>query len=307
MNHDFRFPTGIMGTCCLPWNREFILEEEIFRKSIRSILEHTPLIYIFGTAGEGYALSREEYTNIVSIFTDEMIKADADPIIGVIGTSLSEILKRIQIAIDLGADTFQISLPSWGTLSMKETADFFRNILPSFPDSKFIIYNMMRAGRILQPDEFKELSEAYPNLSGAKTPGDSIRYIDHLMSLKLPLRFFFTGPGYAYASMLGECGLLISLESCNWDAAGDYYRAGVDNDSENLLEMQMELGQLTRRLLSSVGDTGHIDGAYDKIFQKLHVPEFPLRLLPPYSYPPDSVFNSFKDILINEFPRWYTA
>ncbi len=300
-----RFPSGIMATCCIPWNEKFVLDEKIFRKSIKEILKHTSLIYIFGTAGEGYALSRENYTNIISVFSDEMKRAGADPIVGVIGTSLSEILQRIQIAKDIGVESFQISLPSWEALNRDETNVFFREVLTSFSSSKFFVYNLIRAGRIISADEFAELSEKYPNVSAAKITSDSTRYIESLMSLNLPMKFFFTSPGYAYASMINDCGLLISLESCNWETAKEYYRAGVNHDLEKLLLLQSELGQLTRSLIACVGNTGHIDGSYDKMFQKLHIPEFPLRLLPPYSYPPDSIFESFKEILQNEFPRWY--
>ena len=34
-------------------------------------------------------------------------------------------------------------------------------------------------------------------------------------------------------------------------------------------------------LRAAVGEKAHIDGAYDKMYVKLHDPAFPLRLLPP--------------------------
>ncbi|MCK5736504.1 MAG: dihydrodipicolinate synthase family protein [Spirochaetaceae bacterium] len=303
--NELRFPSGILATCCIPWNQDFQLDEELFRKSVRSILKHTPLIYIFGTAGEGYAVSREEYTQIVSIFADEMMKKNAKPMVGIINLSLSEVFKRIEIAMELGVKLFQISLPSWGTLSKAESELFFREILSSFPDADFLHYNMKRAGRIISPGEYAELSEQYKNFTGAKITSDSTRYIDELMGLNLPLRFFFTSPGYAYASMLGDCGFLIATASCNWDMAQIYYRAGRTGDRKTILELQGDLGNITRELLSCVGDSGHIDGAYDKMFLKIHIEDFPLRLLPPYSYPPDSAFRQFRDILKKKYTRWY--
>ncbi len=300
-----RYPAGIMGTCCIPWDENFSFDEDIFRKAVRSIIKHTPLLYLFGTAGEGYALSREQYTEIVSAFSDEMGKNGADPMVGVVSLSLSEVKRRIEIAMDMGVKSFQISLPSWAVLNEEETGTFFKEVCTSFPDAAFFHYNLKRVGRIVQPREYAELSEKYPNLVGAKITASTTRYMEELMGYNLPMRFFFTSPGYAYASMLGECGFLIATASCNWEAARTYYEAGRNSDRETLLRLQSELGSLTGELLKCVGDSGHIDGAYDKIFLKLHMPDFPLRLLPPYSFAPDSAYEKFRDILKNDYPRWF--
>jgi hypothetical protein len=45
----------------------------------------------------------------------------------------------------------------------------------------------------------------------------------------------------------------------------------------------------------------HMDGAYDKIYVKRLRPEFPLRLLPPYSFPDDSAVTRFEQGLP---PSW---
>lgn len=301
----YRFPAGILATCPIPWDESFNFEEEVFRRAVKSLLVHTPLIYIFGTAGEGYAVNREEYIRIISVFTDEVKKKQAEPMIGIINLSMSEIFRRVEIAMDIGVRYFQISLPSWAVLSRKETELFFRDILSAFPEADFLHYNLQRSGRILMPEEYMELSEKYSNFIGAKITSDSTRYIEELLELDLPLRFFFTSPGYAYASMLGECGFLISTASCNWDAAKQYYAAGCNGDVKTLMQLQMEIGNITRELISCVGDSGHIDGAFDKIFLKTHIRDFPLRLQPPYSYPPDSAFEQFLDILKQKYPGWY--
>ena len=52
---------------------------------------------------------------------------------------------------------------------------------------------------------------------------------------------------------------------------------------------------------------GHIDSAYDKLYVKLHLPEFPLRLLPPYTYVPDSTFEEFRALLASTYQRWHPA
>ena len=46
-------------------------------------------------------------------------------------------------------------------------------------------------------------------------------------------------------------------------------------------------------LRSAVADHGHMDGVFDKMFTKIHIPEFPLRLLPPYTAAGDAQFEAF--------------
>jgi hypothetical protein len=44
----------------------------------------------------------------------------------------------------------------------------------------------------------------------------------------------------------------------------------------------------------AVGDEAHMEGAYDKMFIKLHDPAFPLRLLPPYVSAGAAAFERFR-------------
>ena len=75
---DKRFPSGIMCTCCVPWDVQFHFAEAIFRRNVRQALSATPHVYVFGTAGEGYAVSERQFDEVVAAFADEMRKAAAE-------------------------------------------------------------------------------------------------------------------------------------------------------------------------------------------------------------------------------------
>jgi hypothetical protein len=47
-----------------------------------------------------------------------------------------------------------------------------------------------------------------------------------------------------------------------------------------------------------------MDGVYDKMLYKVHCPEFPLRLLPPYVSVNDAVFQNYLRNLRNVAPEW---
>lgn len=54
---------------------------------------------ILGTAGEGYTLDTKTFTEVVAAFLDVCSKGeDIMPMVGVISTSMMEIMERIEIA-----------------------------------------------------------------------------------------------------------------------------------------------------------------------------------------------------------------
>src|SRR6185436_2188682 len=111
-----RFPSCILSTCCIPWDDRDQFAERIFRAQVRAALAGTQHLYVFGTAGEGYAVTDRQFDQVVAAFTDEMRQAGAEPMVGVIHLSLGTILERIERCRDAGVRQFQISLPSWGAL-----------------------------------------------------------------------------------------------------------------------------------------------------------------------------------------------
>ena len=88
-----RFPSCILCTCCVPWDEQFHFAEDIFRRGVRESLTGTRHLYVFGTAGEGYAVTDRQFDAIVAAFDDEMRQAGAEPMVGVIHLSLGTMLE----------------------------------------------------------------------------------------------------------------------------------------------------------------------------------------------------------------------
>lgn len=128
-----RFSAGIMSTCYIPWDENGRFAERIFRVNVQHALRRTRLQYVFGTAGEGYAVTDRQYEEIVSAFADEMRRGNAEPMVGIIDLSLGTIIERIQRARGLGVQQFQISLPSWLHSAKKSCADFSSISAVGFP------------------------------------------------------------------------------------------------------------------------------------------------------------------------------
>jgi dihydrodipicolinate synthase/N-acetylneuraminate lyase len=272
---------------------------------VRKILnEGTRNVYVFGTASEGYAVTNRQFFEITRVFQDEMRRGGAEPMVGVISLSLPTIIERIEMARELGIRQFQISLPAWGALTEPEMFQFFRETCGRFRDCQFLHYNLLRTKRLVTPAEYGRLAEEHPNLVATKNSTDSMDRIQSLLIQAPQLQHFLTETGYLYGSLLGECGLLISIAATNWTAGRNFFEAGRRRDVETLIACQRELSAYLPILINAAGPGEHIDGAFDKMLWKLHDRRFPLRLLPPYAGATEEGFERFAAALRDRFPRW---
>jgi dihydrodipicolinate synthase/N-acetylneuraminate lyase len=238
-------------------------------------------LYIFGTAGEGYAVSDTQFRRVAACFAGCAAAHQVRPMIGIISLSLTTIIERIEFGRGLGIREFQLSLPSWGALNDGEVDRFFSETCDQFPDCQFLHYNLARTKRVLTATDYLRLIDRHPNLVAVKTGISDPQIVAEL--IKVPrLRFYFTEFGYAAARKLGaDCGLLISLSSVNPHLAREYVQGG-DQRREELIP---DLHSILVALQKIAGDRFHMDGGYDKLLWSVHDPDFQLRMLPPYAGP----------------------
>jgi dihydrodipicolinate synthase/N-acetylneuraminate lyase len=300
-----RFPACILATVVVPWTPEYRLDEGLFRHEIATLLaagySH---LYVFGTAGEGYAVDNAQFERIASVFVDEMRAGGAEPMVGVISLSLGTILERIAFARDsLGVRLFQISLPSWGALEEAEVRTFFDAVLGRYPDCQFLHYNLLRTKRLVTAPEYAAVAADHANLVATKNSTDSMVRIRELIEGAPTLQHFLNEHGFLYGSLVGECGLLISLATLNLQMGQEYFAAGQRGDVPTLTRMEADLGRLGQMLRECVGGAP-IDGAFDKVLWWLHDRRFPLHLLPPYQGASADAAERFAALVRKNYPVW---
>lgn len=195
-----RYPQAILVSCEIPWDEQGRLLEDVFRRSVRATLAHYQHVYIFGTAGEGYAVKHAQFRRIVEIFAEETRGDGIRPMVGLIGMSTAIVLEKLAYACRCGFRAFQISLPSWGALSDAEVTTFFRDVCGAYPAARFLHYNLPRAGRVLEASDYRPLVDALPNLAATKNTGGA--------SQRLPANAQFAArlPRYAGGSLPGAGG-----------------------------------------------------------------------------------------------------
>lgn len=291
----------ILGTCCIPWTPGFEFDEPTFRRSVQhQINSGIRDVYIFGTAGEGYAVTESQFDTITRAFLD----ITPTGMVGLISLSLPTVISRIERARAMGARRFQLSLPSWGALNDTEMQTFFQETCGRFPDCQFLHYNLMRTGRIITGTEYGVLAERHQNLVATKnSTADEARLRSLIMDAP-QLQHFITEGGFPAAAMMGECGFLISFTSTNFARAAEFFQAGRRQDAAAMAEIAKDFPDLINAFKEAVAGSAHMDGAFDKLFCRVHDHTFPLRLLPPYAGVSDEAFQHYVTLLRQHTPHW---
>lgn len=297
-----RYPQAILVSCEIPWDENEQLIEEVFRREVRMVLKQFNHLYIFGTAGEGYAVDTPRFQQIVRIFHEETRGADVHPMVGVIGLSTANLVERIGFAYEVGFRVFQISLPSWGALNDHEVMTFFRDVCGAFPAAQFLHYNLPRTKRVLTGADYRRVIDAVPNLVATKNTGGGLERAADLMQNAAELQHFFGEQNFPHGCLYGECALLSSFGPMSPHKAKALFAAGRSGDLVTMFKLQKEFHDMLYGVLGPVLAEGRIDGAYDKLLVRLGgLEEMPLRLLSPYQGFSEEQYQACKRALHERF------
>ena len=300
-----RYPQAILVSCEAPWDENEQLIEDVFRREVRSVLQNFNHLYVFGTAGEGYAVDTARFQQVVRVFYEETRGADVHPMVGVIGLSTANIVERIAFAYATGFRVFQISMPAWGALNDTEVMTFFHDVCGAFPDAQFLHYNLPRTKRVLEGADYRRLIDAVPNLVATKNTGGGLDRAAALMTQAGELQHFFGETNFPHGCMYGECSLLSSFGPMSPHKTWALFEAGRKGQMVEMFKLQKEFHDMLYGVLGSVLSEGRIDGAYDKMLVRLGgLEEMPLRLLSPYQCFSEEQYQACKRILHEQFAEW---
>jgi hypothetical protein len=279
----------------VPWDETFSFAEDDFRSHVAVVAASmTRHVYVFGTAGEGHAVTEKQFRHIADVFADEAARRGVTPMLGVVAMSLGTVLERIEYGLAAGYRQFQISFPAWGRLSDPERDLFFDAVCGRFPEASFLHYNTPRGGRVLTGAEYGRLAARHPNLVALKFTSSDPDVVGEVVDGCWPMQCFLTEPAYAIARRSGrECGLLVSLSGVRLDLPGRLMAAsGGDLDRLDLLFR--EVHTLLLQCLGADAVAVHMDGAFEKIIARIHGAVMPLRLLPPFLGADVAAFERFR-------------
>jgi dihydrodipicolinate synthase/N-acetylneuraminate lyase len=300
-----RYPRAILVSCEIPWDKRENLIEDMFREEVRRFLKFGfRHVYIFGTAGEGYAIDTARFEQIGKIFHEETRGADVFPQVGVIELSTANVRERLAIAHAIGFRTFQISLPSWGALNDRETLRFFQDVCLPYPDSQFLHYNLLRTKRLLTAADYRRIADEVPNLVATKNTSPDVSHTAALMRIVPDLQHFFGEAAFPTGCVRGECSLLSSFAGLFPTKTKELFAHSCAGRIAELLRAQVEYLEAVEEIIAPLRRVALIDGAYDKVLVRLGGGRMPLRLLSPYETFSEETYAECKRILDEKYSSW---
>jgi dihydrodipicolinate synthase/N-acetylneuraminate lyase len=275
---------AILASCQLPLDSRERLLVDVFEAEVDFLTAcGFTSLYIFGTAGEGYAVDNPTFREVTQLFHDLVARRSIDGMVSVIQLSTSCVIERLAVAYDIGFRKFQVALPAWSALADGEVMRFFEAICGTFPDCQFLHYNVAHAKRVLSGKEYRRLADANPNLVATKNVSGGAGRAADLMRHAPDLQHFFGEDNYLHGAMFGECSLLTTLGALAPQLTHEYFEAGVARDAARLLELHHRFEQIRDQGIGQVVGRHMVDGAYDKLILRLGgFDAMPLTMMSPY-------------------------
>ncbi len=287
-----RLPPTVLATCVLPWDDRLRFDEDAFREHVRLVAAHmTRHLYVFGTAGEGYAVTEAQFRDVARVFWDEARRCAVTPMLGVISNSLGTVIERLEFGLGLGYRQFQISFPAWGRVGDAERDVFFAETCGRFGQAQFLHYNTPRGGRVLTGAEYGQLAAEHASLAAAKFTSSDAAVVAELVRNAAPVQCFLTEPAYVLAD--GNCGLLVSLSGVRLGLPGRF-QAARGAGLRELGRLAEAVDELLEDSFRAACPSAHMDGAYEKVLARAHGARLALRLLPPYQGATEDAYRRFE-------------
>ena len=267
----------------IPWDREHNFETNSFDEILNQLMgQSCDGLYLFGTSGEGYAVSENEFSEIVAQFAETTSSWSGYRQVGCFGLSTSQIKWKCKVCEELNIKQIQITLPFWKELTDDELDIFFSELCGEFQDLEFLLYNNPRNKRRLKGEELECLHRKNNNLIAAKTGSGNWMEIYELLNNSPSINHFLTEASFSYGYQINRSGFIPSYHYVFPDRCRSFYEAVVSNNIELAEKMHHEIMNFFFKTAKPLLDKGYIDGAIDKAYAKIGGMNTTLTIKSPY-------------------------
>jgi len=257
--------SGTWGTTLLPINKDESIDFGRLSRDLDYLLTSgVDGIYTNGTAGEFYAQTEEEFDRISSLVAEKCESAGLPFQIGAGHTSAQVSIERVCRAAELKPGAVQVILPDWFPVSLEEAKAFLERAAAVANPIGLVLYNPPHAKRVLQPDDYAQLSAAVPALVGVKVAGEPQWYSELHRSVP-GVSMFVTGHQLATGMRFGASGAYSNV-ACLHPAGAKRWNQlmGTDYDAALALEGKIR-GFLDGYILPFRAEGGYSNQALDKL------------------------------------------
>jgi len=293
---------GYLVSVPVTWDQDNQFSPDLFSKAIRKLVrEGCDGLYIFGTSGEGYAVSDDEFIRIVDVFVETTDDFAGFRQVGCLGLSSDQVKNRCKLVTECGLECVQITLPFWKELNDAELIRYFSDVCGSFPELSFLLYNNPRNKRKLRGKELEDLHKENPNLYAAKTGSGTWLDFFELITESQSLVHFVTEPAFLFSHSLGDVGLIPSSNYVFPQKSRAYYEAVISDDLKTARHLHREIIRFFHKTAMPLVHKGYIDGAIDKAYARIGGMDIPLQIKSPYVPLSNEDFKWLKSVVQLEF------
>jgi dihydrodipicolinate synthase/N-acetylneuraminate lyase len=301
---------GIWAAIPMSWDAENRFDEETYAQNVqRAIAAGVHGIYTTGSTGEFYALTPAEFRRMVDIQDELCGKAGMPLQIGCCSDATwktLEMLEYVNGKEHVGAA--QVNLPYWMELTDREVRQFFRDLYTACPDLPLVHYNIPRAKRFLQGEDYLRILEVAPSLIGVKYTfaGSNFGALQDSI-LATPQLAYFVGENLLVSGLqIGARGCCSSLVLANPAFVLNMHALAEAGRWEEAIRIQQRVARFFAEAEAFLGERG--EGCIDPVFDKgLGVASGGLlghqRCQAPYLAWSDDTVAAFRDWLRENYPE----
>lgn len=230
--------TGVWAAVLLPLDRRGEIDRGGLAADVEALCgSGVDGLYTNGTAGEFHLIDEAEF-DLVTDVVSSICKTRGMPFqIGLCDSNPRRSLDRAHRCREIGAAGFQVVLPDWFPVTIKEAAAFLAGIAGSAGETPLVLYNPPHAKRRLEVAEIAELAEAVPSLAGVKLAGGDDTWYAQARILFERLSVFIPGHHMASGVLQGAHGSYSNMACLSPAATAAWWRL-IASDPDRALRIE---------------------------------------------------------------------
>lgn len=160
---------GMWAGLPVAWTEDDRFDEDRYRRNVRRTCQiGAHGVYTHGSTGEFYAQTFEEWLAVARATAEEAHACNTPVQIGVTDLSTRQVIRKVEIAAQLGADAVQTAFPFWMPLTQAEAIGFFVDLARAVPGMPIVLYATARAKTPVTPELLRCVLDAGVPLIGCK-------------------------------------------------------------------------------------------------------------------------------------------
>lgn len=241
-------PEGIVIPVITPVDENGRFNEPVYRQLIDYWADSgIDGVFPFGTTGEFYAFSDEDYRHILEV-TKDAVRGRMAIYAGANHITTAGAIRIAKIAEEIGVDALSVLTPMFISQTQEELKHYYRSIAEATSLPIIIYNNKPKTNVTVEPKTVAELARI-PNIVGVKDSTGDMTNTEEYLRLTAPYRDHFNvmmgRDTLIYAGLHYGCsGAVASCANVAPRVVADIYDKYMDGDWNGALEAQYRLAPL---------------------------------------------------------------